>query len=103
MTTLGLILGGAALVGVGVGIGARAAERALPRVLAYLLRTEIRLARAERQVGKLARQLEGAEEAFRALADSFDQTVKTAARIAYDNGVEEGQAFEAQRREAGLS
>jgi hypothetical protein len=103
MTPLGLVLGGAALVGIGVAVGARAAEQGLPRVLSYLLRTEIRLGHAEHRVRRLERQLANAEEAFASLSATFDQTVKLAARIAYDNGVEEGQAFEAQRRQAGLS
>lgn len=101
-----VVLGGiATAVGGLVGAGIVAAKKGVlhPRVASYLARTEIRLAVTEQRVRRLERQLGNAEDAFASLSATFDQTVKLAARIAYDNGVEEGQQFEAARREAGLS
>jgi hypothetical protein len=70
MTPLGAILGGAALLGIGVAIGARAAEKGLPRLVRYLARVERDAARAEREVRELSRDL---EKAWIDLADLREQ------------------------------
>lgn len=68
---LGLALGGAALVGVGAGVGAWATQHAWPRTLGHLLRTEIRLGGAELRIRRLQAEVDQAQTDLAELRDDI--------------------------------
>ena len=87
MNATARILGAAALVGVGAALGGRGVEKTLPRLLAYLARTELAAARAERQVRRLDREVADAQEGLAELRASIPHVWDLAAKATRDHDV----------------